>query len=386
MLDLVIDMSPTAINRTAIYHIALDTAEALRERTTAFRYGTDYLAEAIRDRPGLDARHGGIIGAILGDGGMVEERWTGVYPGRPRGRQGCRLLMFDPLYALLEDVGPDDVVFVLDLTPVTNPEWHEPRVCELYAIAFQRVAASGARIAAISRNTALAMWANYGVPYSAITVVPLYLRKGVGANEGEGATPSEAEKVLLFVGSLETRKNISGLLRAFEASGLCEEGYRLAIAGGNGKGADQIRADAAGLPGVELKGFVPDEELRRLYRTSAAFVYPSYLEGFGVPILEAASWGLPILTSLTGATGEVAPPGSLIVDPYDIAEVARGLRRIVAIGPDERARIAVTNREHAARYNFGRYMGVIEELVFPRREQPAEASGLGPEVAVAGTA
>src|SRR5262249_44166268 len=157
----------------------------------------------------------------------------------------------------------------------------------------------GAQVASISHNTALALWANYGIPLDQITVVPLYLRNGVGPAVQENPPPTSCSRHLLFVGSLETRKNLSGLFHAFEASGLAREGFTLVIVGGDAKGADQVKQDADDVRGVSLRGFVSDGVLRSLYRSAAAFVYPSYLEGFGLPVIEAASWGLPIVTSNT---------------------------------------------------------------------------------------
>lgn len=366
MLDVILDMTPTTINRTAIFHIALDTAKVLRGRIRGFRYMKRDLVEPISDLEKLNAMHGDALNAILGDRGLISSiHHHNADINSPASTRTSKMFYFDPLYALFDDLRRDDVVLALDLTPITNPEWHNPRVCELYRAAFQRVATSGAIVASISQNTAQALWANFGVPYDQIAVVPLYLRDGVGGT-GEGVSDERpSSKTLLFVGSLESRKNLTGLFRAFEASGLAAEGYRLAVAGGNGAGADEIKAVGEGVKGVEILGFVSDSELRELYRTANAFVYPSYLEGFGVPILEAASWGLPIMTSITGATAEVSPSGSILVDPYNVVSISRGLREIAGLEESKRKSIAVANRQHINKFNFKRYMTAIEALIQP---------------------
>ena len=363
MSDLIIDMTPTTINRTAIFHIALDTARAMRSDAKAFRYGLEDHDAPVSDVTRLNEMRSGVLDTILKDDGLITRRWNGLLNNAARKDPSARILFFDPLYVLFEDVRSNDVVLVLDLTPVSNPEWHQPRVCELYQIALGRLAASGAKIASISRNTALAMWANYGVPYDQITVVPLYLRDGLGPPTNAIVEDRTPTKNLLFVGSLETRKNVSGLIQAFEASGLAMRGYQLQVVGGNGAGSARIRADASAVPGVVINGFVPDEQLRALYATSAAFVYPSFLEGFGVPILEAASWGMPILTSMTGATVEVAPPGSLIVDPYDTGAISRGMLELTQLSPQARSAVGTRNRAHAAQYTFERYLGVMKGIL-----------------------
>jgi glycosyltransferase involved in cell wall biosynthesis len=318
------------------------------------------LEKPIIDRPLLDARKQQILDEILGKRGLAKERWLG--PTRSTHRRPDtvdRIFFFDPLYTLFEDIKQDDIVLVLDLTTITNPEWHNPRVSMLYHVAFRKITASGARLASISESTAKALWANYGVPPSEIAVVPLYLRRAFS----EPLQGVNKQKKLLFVGSLETRKNIHGLIKAFSFSRLEREGFQLVIAGGDGVGAPAIKALAASVRGVDLRGFVSDDELQHLYRTSLAFVYPSYLEGFGVPILEAASAGLPILTSITGATGEVAPAGSILVDPYDTAAIANGLRQIALLSDTDLAVIADRNREHAAGFSFERYFSTISALL-----------------------
>jgi glycosyltransferase involved in cell wall biosynthesis len=350
LVKLAIDLTPTSINRTAIYHIALDVAAALRDRAVGFRYGTSYRTAPVED-PAALAAIGRRVLATLGDKRLLSHERR-----RPAGIH--RLLILDPLYVLLEDLRPEDTVLVLDLSTVTNPEWHSPHIAALYRVAFHRLAASGAGIACISESTALALWANFGVPLDTVTVIPLYLRPGAGPNGDE--TSSDANgKLLLCVGSLEERKNLRGLFRAFEASGLAEDGYRLAVVGGPGVGAELIRHEAGVIPGIELRGFVKDAELRQLYREAAGFVLPSLLEGFGLPVLEAASWGLPILTSLIGATAEVAPGGSILVDPYDIEAIARGLCELARIPAGRRRAIAATNRQHAAGYSFPRFLSAL---------------------------
>jgi glycosyltransferase involved in cell wall biosynthesis len=359
---LAIDLTPTVINRTAIFHIALDTSAALARFVGKFRYGRTYADVPITDRRALDAKKKQILEAIFSGAGLARERWRGILESsRRRPVAVSRIFFFDPLYTLFEDVTRDDIVLVLDLTTVTNPEWHDPRVSALYQIAFRRIAASGARIASISENTAWALRANYGIPVDEVSVVPLYLRRAFVDDTplGEDART----KTLLFVGSLETRKNISGLLKAFEISRLSADGFRLVIVGGDGIGASTIKSLAVDIPGTELRGFVADDELNSLYRTARAFVYPSYLEGFGVPILEASSAGLPILTSTTGATAEFAPPGSTLVDPYDTPAIADGLRRIALLDGDEVSAIRARNREHARQFSFERYLDRLSSVL-----------------------
>jgi glycosyltransferase involved in cell wall biosynthesis len=109
----------------------------------------------------------------------------------------------------------------------------------------------------------------------------------------------------LFVGSLEARKNIVGTIEAFRLSGLVAKGYQLLIVGGRAHGAEEIEQKAAMTDGVVLCGFLSDAEKIAAYAGATGFVYPSYLEGFGIPLLEAMAFGIPSVTTVTGASPEI---------------------------------------------------------------------------------
>jgi glycosyltransferase involved in cell wall biosynthesis len=128
------------------------------------------------------------------------------------------------------------------------------------------------------------------------------------------------ERYVLFVGTLEPRKNVNTLLQAF-AQMVAEaprEELTLVIAGGNGWGGGDYRATARALglaDCVRFTGFVDDEHLPDLYRGALMFVYPSLYEGFGLPVLEAMACGTPVITSNRTSLPEVAGDAALLVDP-----------------------------------------------------------------------
>ncbi|MBV9539432.1 MAG: glycosyltransferase [Acidisphaera sp.] len=358
---LALDMTASVVSRTAVFHMALDTAAAWRARTQAWRYGEDYRDAPIEDRQTLAAMKQRIMELVMGDGGIYDDRHSVFAARRKRDVRVSRTLFFDPLYVLIDELRRDDIVFVLDVSPLTNPEWHDVRACELYEVAYLRLLTSGARVLAISQHTADALWANFGLEPERVTVVPLYTRAGLQPQTG---VTVPKERRFLFVGSLETRKNIAGLMLGFERSGLALRGYTLSVVGGRGHGGEAIKDLAFGIRGVELHGFAPDAELRHLYESSLAFAYPSFLEGFGVPVLESLSWGLPILTANTGAAAEVAGADAIIVDPYDIAAIAQGLCRLADMSEVEREAIAARNRARATEFSFERYIATMEQAVF----------------------
>jgi glycosyltransferase involved in cell wall biosynthesis len=128
------------------------------------------------------------------------------------------------------------------------------------------------------------------------------------------------ERYILFVGTLEPRKNIHTLLRAFAQliAEMPQDGPMLVIAGGNGWGGEDYGSTVDALKlhrHVRFAGFVEDDHLPDLYRGALLFVYPSLYEGFGLPVLEAMACGTPVITSDRTSLPEVAGGAALVVDP-----------------------------------------------------------------------
>ena len=134
---------------------------------------------------------------------------------------------------------------------------------------------------------------------------------------------------LLHVGALQERKNINRLVEAFER--LPNE-LLLVLAGSSGYGSEQIADRIAASPARERivqLGYVGGEAKAKLYRSAHALAFPSLDEGFGMPILEAMSAGLPVVTSNCSAMPEVAGEAAVLVEPHDSEAIAEGLQRII---------------------------------------------------------
>jgi glycosyltransferase involved in cell wall biosynthesis len=145
------------------------------------------------------------------------------------------------------------------------------------------------------------------------------------------------EHYILFVGTLEPRKNIKALLQAF-ALLLAEKPQdepKLVVAGGRGWGhTDWLETThALGLRDhVHFTGFVDDDDLPDLYRGAALFVYPSLYEGFGLPVLEAMACGTPVITSNRSSLPEVAGDAALLVDPTQPQALAAAMTSMLRDG------------------------------------------------------
>lgn len=160
-----------------------------------------------------------------------------------------------------------------------------------------------------------------GIPFERLRLVPW----GVEALEVDEAhkaavrvTHGLPREYLLFVGTVEPRKNLGRLVEALERA---ECDLPLVVAGSVGWGDSGVVASSR----VQFIGFVPEVDLPALYAGAAVFCYPSEREGFGMPVLEAMSYGTPVVTSSGTSTEEVAGGAAVLVDPFDVDDIARGV-------------------------------------------------------------
>lgn len=197
------------------------------------------------------------------------------------------------------------------------------------------------------------------------------------------ATPDSRESLralgidrpyFLFVGTLEPRKNLRRLLGAFaRVPEDLRKRNQLVITGGKGWGGVDIRGVLAEL-GLErdviVTGYVTDAQLAALYAYARFLAMPSLYEGFGLPIIEAMSCGVPVLTSNTSSLPEVAGNAGVLVDPFSEEAIADGLARLLA-DDDCHALLAGRARANAQRFTWQKAAtearAILAEAVAERR-------------------
>ena len=144
---------------------------------------------------------------------------------------------------------------------------------------------------------------------------------------------TEKEKWLLFVGTLEPRKNLKNLIRAFYL--LKREHsipHKLVIIGMKGWMYDDLFKLIEELrlgPEIIFKDYIANEDLRPWYNKSEVFIYPSFYEGFGFPIVEAFACGVPVVTSSTSSCGEIAKGAALLVEPQNFGQLSEAILRSI---------------------------------------------------------
>ncbi|MET0555782.1 MAG: glycosyltransferase family 1 protein [Vicinamibacteria bacterium] len=195
----------------------------------------------------------------------------------------------------------------------------------------------------------------------------------------EAAPPGlRPDGFFLSVGTLEPRKNLRRLLAAY-ARVAADTDLPLVLAGGRGWLEDGLEAYVASLglqDRVRVLGYVDDETLRWLYAGCFAFVYPSLVEGFGLPVLEAMSLGAAVVTSDRSSLPEVAGDAALAVDPGDEAALAAALRRLVA-EPGLRDALRALSRTRARTFSWAAAARQTLELYRDARALPPRAAASG---------
>jgi glycosyltransferase involved in cell wall biosynthesis len=212
-----------------------------------------------------------------------------------------------------------------DMTCRLMPELHTPANRKADESFTKNILHRAARLIAVSENTKADAVRLAGLDPERIEVI----YSGVPeVYFGAQARPSQRPYVL-FVGTIEPRKNIDTLLDAWEACHARSD-FDLVIAGASGWAGEKTVARLLAKPrGVRYLGYVAEDELPGLTAGASAFIYPSLYEGFGLPVAQAMAAGVPVITSNTSCLPEVAGGGALLVDPRSAAEIQSAMEKLL---------------------------------------------------------
>ena len=256
-----------------------------------------------------------------------------IYLPRLLKRQGVNLL-FSPCNIGPRFLSVPLVITLFDLHWLRFPELFSPLRLAYLRRALTWSARKAEAVLTISENSKKDLINLLSVPEEKITVTyvgldPLFreipekselqeLRRRYGLKD----------RFILSVGQLHKRKNIPGLLQAYQRLAAHSPlNVQLVLAGGEGDGAAEVREAVRqiGRDRVVFTGCLPDEDLLRFYHAAECLVYPSFYEGFGLPVLEAMACGCPVITSNVSSLPEVAGEAALLIDPLRIETISTAL-------------------------------------------------------------
>ncbi len=235
---------------------------------------------------------------------------------------------------------------------VMTGEYSSPEFRARFQEQARRAAKNSDLIIAVSEFTANQVSGLLAFDRARIRVVPHGVHEAVLEHQIDGG--AHRENMILFVGALQTRKNVARLVEAFEH---LPKNWILVLAGApGGYGAQSIldRIERSWCRDrIQVTGYVSRPELERLYSRASLFAFPSLDEGFGIPVLEAMGHGVPVITSNRSALAEVAGEAALLINPNDTDELRSALSRLIDDG-ELRSRLIELGRSRTRLYRWER--------------------------------
>src|SRR5215471_6270445 len=357
--------------------IALD-GSALRPNRTGVGYYTDHLLRHLAE-------------ALTSDDELVVVSnrpidTTGPLPDRVRALHDSRLprmvWMQTRAATMLKEIGADVAHFTNGMMPLLSrtpsvvtihdmslrllPRYHPPRRVFLNRPLMDLAARRARAIITVSESAKRDIVSLYQLDPSRVHVIyeaaaPQFRPVTDPAQlEAVRRRYGLAPRVILYVGTIEPRKNLSALIQAFvkrRQTGDLE--HQLVCVGPYGwlsRGIDELVSGAKLADAIRFTGYVPFDDLPALYSAAETFVYPSMYEGFGLPVVEAMACGTPVVTGRAAAVAEVGGLAVEHVDPVDAASLGDALCRL-ASQPDRRRVLASAGLARAEAFSWSRAAG-----------------------------
>jgi len=244
------------------------------------------------------------------------------------------------------------VITIHDLNFLSHPERTRAEIRRDYPALARDHARRADAIIVVSQFTAREVEQSFDVPRARISVCS----PGAPAWPPREGPPADGGYVLFF-GTLEPRKNLGGLLDAYERLAARRRDLPSLVIAGQATDAARVWLDRlAGEPLRSLVrhiGYVDPSRRRALYEGARVLVQPSFEEGFGIPVLEAMALGVPVIAANRGALPEVVGDAGLIIDPENADELAAAIERVVDDG-ELAAGLAASGVRRARQFSWAR--------------------------------
>jgi glycosyltransferase involved in cell wall biosynthesis len=260
------------------------------------------------------------------------------------------------LPAGIKNTGVKSIVTIHDLIFLRYPEYYKPADRMIYRFKFKLACRNADRIIAVSECTKRDIISFFRIPEEKITVIyqgchPDFRKKVTGEKKSEitdkYCLPS---RFILSVGSIEARKN---LLLAVKALKNIPENIHLVAAGKSTPYQSEVEqyAEKSGLKSrLHILNNVSFDDLPALYQSAALFVYPSFFEGFGIPIVEALSSEIPVIAATGSCLEEAGGPGSIYVNPNNDTELSERIMEILT-NRKQANKMIETGKEYVKRFS-----------------------------------
>jgi glycosyltransferase involved in cell wall biosynthesis len=252
----------------------------------------------------------------------------------------------------IEKTGAKSIVTVHDLIFVRYPEFYNRIDSKIYLQKLIHACRVSDRIIAISQQTKDDLVEFLNISPAKISVIyqgcNSYFRNRYSEEfQKEVKTKYKLPgRYLLYVGTVEERKNLMGIIRAIHISNIS---IPLVVVG---RKVDPYFKEVLNyinvhrLNNIIFPGQILNHELPVIYQNAECFLYPSFFEGFGIPVLEALVSGTPVITSTGGCFAEAGGPGSLYVDPYDAEQIGQAILKVTG-SKEIRDRMIIMGADYA---------------------------------------
>lgn len=340
MARIAIDMTCTPKNKTGIGRYIKNLVEALQKEDNKNEY---YLFTHSDDLDGFDITapnfHFVAVNSAILRKTYIRILWEQIV--LPFRLKSLKIdLMLSPNFTMPYLSKVKKVVAFHDLTYFFMPEMHTPLKREMFKTYIRFSAKASSAILAISENTKNDIISYFPKTREKISLTPLGVAPNFYAFKNRKVDVIDlVEKYglplnyILYVGTIEPRKNVISLIKAYEQlSSDIKSQYKLVLCGKKGWLYEDLFAYYEQSPdkdNIVFSGFITDEDLPYLYHQAALFAYVSHYEGFGIPLIESMACDTPLITSNTSSMKEIALNAALLVNPEKPTEIAEAIERLL---------------------------------------------------------
>lgn len=244
---------------------------------------------------------------------------------------------------------------IYDMTCLLMPQFHTAANVRAESRHYERVFKRGDALIAISQSAKDDAVRLLNLNPDKISVIyPGIPDRYFEAEPGEVRTKYGLPKpYVLFVGTIEPRKNVDTLLDAWlQLPPSIRQSHELVFVGPIGwAGNATVNRLRSGIEGVRILGYVPESDLPAITAGATAFTYPSFYEGFGFPIAQAMAAGVPVITSNVSSMPEVAGDAGMLIDPHSATELAQAIKAVL-MSPTRQQEMKAKGRNLAGRFTW----------------------------------